>query len=96
VQNRTPRSWEMADTEGWKAKRAPEERKRGLPRKKGQEAPLGEARSSEEREPEGTRRAVLSGGQSEQGGKVFWDTEQGDRHPTGRWRARIASQPLCP
>jgi hypothetical protein len=38
--------------------------------------------------------AVLSRGQSERGGKVFWDAEQADRHPASCWGSRVASQPL--
>jgi hypothetical protein len=38
--------------------------------------------------------AVLSRGQTERGGKVFWDAEQADRHPASCWGSRIASQPL--
>ena len=48
---------------------------------------------------EGTQRqqiAVLSRGQSQRGGKVFWDAEQFDRHPASCWGARIASEALLP
>ena len=40
--------------------------------------------------------AVLSRGQTERGGKVFWDTKQFDRHPASCWGARIASESLLP
>jgi hypothetical protein len=43
-----------------------------------------------------TLKTVLSCRQPERGGKAFWDAEQLDRDLTGRWRTRIASQPLCP
>src|SRR2546429_2343209 len=38
----------------------------------------------------------LSRGQTERGGKVFWDTEESDRHPTGCGNSCVASKPLCP
>src|SRR5713101_5449666 len=58
VQNRTPRSCEVAEPEGWRAKRAEEEENRGKARKKGNEAPLGEANLSEEKEHRGSQGCV--------------------------------------
>ena len=40
--------------------------------------------------------AVLSRGQSERGGKAFWDAEQFDHHPARCWGACIASEALLP
>src|SRR5438874_13223942 len=41
-------------------------------------------------------KAKLSRRQTERGGKVFWDTEESDRHPTGCGNSCVASKPLCP
>jgi len=41
-------------------------------------------------------RAMVSRHQTEQSGKDFRNAEQLDRDLASRWRARIASQPLCP
>ena len=41
-------------------------------------------------------RRSLSRRQAERDSKVFWDSEQSDRHPVSRWDTGIASQPLVP
>ena len=41
-------------------------------------------------------KTMLSRRQTERGGKVFWDTEESDRHPTGCGNSCVASKPLCP
>ena len=69
---------------------------RGASRKRGQEPPLGKASLSEARKRKGTRRPVLSSGQTKRCGKTFWDAEESNRHLSSCERARIASQPLCP
>ena len=43
-----------------------------------------------------TLKTVLSCRQPERGGKAFWDAQQLDPDLTGRWRTRMASQPLLP
>src|SRR5713226_5265189 len=48
----------MAEPEGWRAKRAEDEENRGTARKKGQEAPHGEASLSEKKEPNGCQDGV--------------------------------------
>ena len=55
-----------------------------------------EKRTCPRRENPKATEGVLSYGQSERGGKVFWDTEQLESDPTSRWGSRIASQPFLP
>jgi hypothetical protein len=91
MQNRMLRWCEVAEAEGWRAKRAEDEQNRGKARKKGHEAPLGEANLSEQKE-DCAAKAVLSRRQPERGGKAFWDAEQLDRDLASRWSMSIASQ----
>jgi hypothetical protein len=95
MQNRMLRWCEVAEAEGWRAKRAEDEQNRGKARKKGHEAPLGEANLSEQKE-DCAAKAVLSRRQPERGGKAFWDAEQLDRDLASRWSMSIASQSLWP
>ena len=85
----------MAEPEGWRAKRGADEENRGKARKKGHEAPLGEANLSEQKEHRAAK-AVLSRRQIERGGKACWDAEQLDRDVASRWSMGMASQSLCP
>ena len=55
-----------------------------------------EKRTCPGREKPKATEGMLSYGQSERGGKVFWDTEQLESDPTSRWGSRIASQPFLP
>lgn len=55
-----------------------------------------EKQASLRRENPKVAEGVLSRGQSERGGKAFWDTEQRESDPTRSFGSCVASEPLLP
>lgn len=96
MQNKTLCTLKGTEAERWRRKWAAGGRKREATGQRGQTAPLGEARLPEERKRCRNRERRSSCGQTERGGKTFWDTEESDHHPSSCERAGIASQALCP